>query len=623
MIQFSLAGTALWSFFMGIGLLTKSIAFDPIYDSQPFKGELVRNALWTVRLRWLGGTVIIVGTLLAKFAGVIDQAAVLIGIGLAVLGYNTLISMAMGSGRARLTFQRAQRIWLVQILADVSSLTAIIYFCGGIESPVIIFYVFHVVCAGILLARRVSYLVATLATVLLGLVGVLQAAVPGLYHPLTLGFAGQYYRNWTFVGLELLAFGAAMHVAVYTTTAISKRLRATERQIIHARNLLNSIITSMSEVVIFLSPEGELQLWNPAAARWFCRDSSRQGPAPASGVELPEPIQAFIERVRQASSVLSFQSFTLEVSVSPSGPARQFQTNTSAVFDESKQHLGYVIVAEDMTEQRQLEQNLRARNREVLDMSEALQRNQREMAQREKMVAVGTMAAGIAHEIGNPLACLSAVVQLLNRRQRSAEDHRHLNTLQEQIERIVKIVKQLLDFARPAPREWVTADLDDLIEQTLKMLRYSSRVRQSRIESIRNRNLPKVRTIPQQFQQILVNLLLNALDAVEDLEGEQVIRLERLAEDGWVKVIVKDGGCGMTQDQVRQALEPFYTTKSPGKGTGLGLAVCHRFIEFHQGRIQIDSAPGRGTVVTVSFPAPARGTDKPASANAPSKETSG
>ncbi len=603
-------------------MLTKPTAFDPVYDLQPFKGELVRNALWTVRLRWIGGTAIIVGALLAQLTGVIrtDQLAVLVVIGLAVLGYNTLISIAMGSGGARLTFERAQRLWLVQIVADVSSLTAIIYFCGGVESPAIIFYVFHVVCAGILLPRRLSYLVASLATVLLGLVGALQAAVPNLYHPLALGFAGQYYHNWTFVGLEVLAFGAAMHVAVYATTAISRRLQATERQIIHARNLLNSIITSMSEVVIFLSPEGELQLWNPAAARWFFRDSTEQDPASAGGVELPKAIQAYIERLRGASSVLPPESFAVQVP-STSGQPRQFQTSTSGVFDESKQHLGYVVVAEDITEQRQLEQNLRARNREVLAMSETLRRNQREMAQGEKMVAIGTMAAGIAHEIGNPLACLSAVVQLLNRRQRCAEDHRHLHTLHEQIDRIAKIVKQLVDFAKPAPSEWVIADLDDLIEQTLKMLRYSLRVRQARIESIRNKNLPKVRIIPQQFQQILVNLLLNALDAVEDLEGEQVIRVERLAEDSWVKVMVKDGGCGMTKEQIRQALEPFYTTKSPGKGTGLGLAVCYRFIEYHQGRIHIDSAPGRGTVVTVSFPAPGRDADKPGSANAPSQDT--
>ena len=608
---------------MGMGLLKKPTAFDPICESNPFKGELVRNALWTVRLRWLGATVIIVGTVLAKLAGVIDQVTVLIGIGLVILGYNALISRAMGSGRARLTFQRAQRLWLVQILADVSSLTAIIYFCGGIESPAIIFYVFHVVCAGILLPRRVSYLIATLATVLLGSVGILQAAVLGLYHPLALGFAGQQYHDWTFVGLELLAFGAAMHVAIYTTTAISKRLQTTERQIVRARNLLNSIITSMSEVVMFLSPNGELQLWNPASARWFCRDSSRKSHAATSGVEFPERVQAYIERIKQDSSVLPSQSFTLEVSVGLSEPPHQFQTNISAVFDESKKHLGYVIVAEDVTEQRQLEHNLRARNREIMDMSDTLQKNQREMAQREKMVTIGTMAAGVAHEIGNPLACLSAVVQMLNRSQRSAEDHRYLHTLQEQIDRIAKIVKQLMDFAKPAPSEWVTADLDDLIEQTLKMLRYSLRVRQSRIESIRNRNLPKVRIIPQQFQQILVNLLLNALDAVESLEGEQIVRVERLAEDSLVKVQVKDGGCGMTQDQVRQALEPFYTTKSPGKGTGLGLAVCHRFIEFHQGRIQIDSAPGRGTVVTVSFPAPDLDIDESGSSNAFSQDTTG
>ena len=98
-----------------------------------------------------------------------------------------------------------------------------------------------------------SYVVSTLATVLLAVVGVIQAAWPGLYHPLGLGFAGQDYDRWGFVGLKILAFAGAMHVVVYVTKAISKRLQSTERQIIQARDMLNSIISSMSEAVIFLS----------------------------------------------------------------------------------------------------------------------------------------------------------------------------------------------------------------------------------------------------------------------------------------------------------------------------------------------------------------------------------
>ncbi len=584
-------------------MLTKPTTFDPVYDLHPFKGELVHNARWTVRLRWLGGATIIVGALLAQFAGVIgtDQLTVLIVIGLAVLGYNILISIAIGSSSSQLTFERAQRLWLVQILADVSSLTAIIYYCGGIESPVIIFYVFHVVCAGILLPRRLSYLIALLATVLLGLVGVLQAAVPSLYHPLTLSFVWQYYRDWTFVGLELLAFGAAMHVTVYTTTAISKRLQATERQIIHARNLLNSIITSMSEVVIFLSPKGDLQLWNPAAARWFCRNSTEQNSSADDGVEFPEAMQDYVDRLREAPSLLPPQSFPVQVPTVSGQHPREFQTSTSGVFDENKQHLGYVVVAEDITEQRQLEQNLRARNREVLDMTEALQKNQRVMAQGEKMVAIGTMAAGVAHEIGNPLACLSAVTQLLQRQNRSEQDRAHLKNLTEQVDRIAKIVRQLLEFAKPSASEFVMTDIDNLIEQTLLMLRYSQRSRQVKIDSVPNKNLPKVRIMPQQFQQVLINLLLNALYAVEDLKGEQVVRIERLVEDHWVTVMVKDTGPGMTKEQIQRAFEPFYTTKPPGKGTGMGLAVCYRLVERQGGLISIDSTPGKGTVVKLSF----------------------
>ena len=142
-----------------------------------------------------------------------------------------------------------------------------------------------------------------------------------------------------------------------------------------------------------------------------------------------------------------------------------------------------------------------------------------------------------------------------------------------------------------------------MIEQTVRMVHYSHRARHARIESVPHSDLPKVRVMPQQFQQVLMNLLLNALDAVEGLEGDQVITVERAVADGWVTVVVKDGGRGMEPDQIRQAFEPFYTTKAPGRGTGLGLAISYRLTEVQGGRIWIDSTPGQGTAVSVSFKA--------------------
>ena len=262
-----------------------------------------------------------------------------------------------------------------------------------------------------------------------------------------------------------------------------------------------------------------------------------------------------------------------------------------------------MVVAEDVTEQWQLEQNLRARNREIMAMSEKLRENQRELAQREKMIAIGTMAAGVAHEIGNPLAGVSAIVQVLRRRKPTSEQREHLQKIHELVERIARIVRQLVEFARPASAERVMVNLDALIEDTLGILRYSRHDRRGRIESVHNDRLPPVFVNPQQFQQVLLNLVLNGLDALEEGQGKALVRIERSHENGWVKVRVRDWGCGMTADQVRQAFEPFYTTKAPNRGTGLGLAVSYRLVESQGGTIGIQSTPGEGTTVTVSFPA--------------------
>lgn len=251
----------------------------------------------------------------------------------------------------------------------------------------------------------------------------------------------------------------------------------------------------------------------------------------------------------------------------------------------------------------QTEQTLRAQNREIQAISETLQTNQKEMAQREKMVAIGTMAAGVAHEIGNPLTCLSSVVQLLKRSHLCEEDREQLVILDEQIGRIVKIVRELLEFARPDPGRRTLMDLDEITERTVRMVRYSHHSQHAVIDSRRNDSLPKIYTVPEQFQQVLVNLLLNALDAIKEVQDSPVIIIERTVEDGWIAVKVIDQGVGMTEEQVRQAFEPFYTTKSPAEGTGLGLAVSYRIVEALGGRIRIESSPGAGTIVTVSFPA--------------------
>ncbi len=558
-------------------------------------------AFLLVRARWVAVVLLAAGALAGIESGLMPQGRALLAVAGVLLVENLVTSWS--AARAPAEQARTATFRLGQVAADLGVLTAVIYFWGGVESPAAVFYLVPVVWAASAVRGPGAYLVAAAATALFGAVAALQAAVPSLYHPIMAGLRGHYFDRWPLALLSVGLLGVAAHGAVYLTSVARRRTAGPGGT--PDCDLLAAVVSSVTEGLIYLDRDGTVEMWNPAVASWFGGRLHEPGAAPVSETEMPEGLRHFVERVRTSPTPAGPERFLVSTPGAPGEPPRRFRAYAAAVYDEESEHVGYAVVAVDVTEQLQFEEELRARNRErnreILVMAEALQRNQQEMSQHEKMVAIGTMAAGIAHEIGNPLASLSAVVQLLRRRPRSEQDARRLQTLEEQIERIARIVRQMLEFSRPAATDWVEADMDELTEQTVTMVSYSHRARSTEIQSNRNKNLPRVRTMPQLFQQVLVNLLLNALDAVSEQEGGGLIHVERLLEDDYLKVKVIDQGVGMSEEQIRHAFEPFYTTKPPGRGTGLGLAVSYRLVERLGGEIAIASTPGEGTEVTVSF----------------------
>ncbi len=565
-----------------------------LVDDQPgpLEAELTSLALWMVRVRHLSALLLLAGTAAGMMGGVLEGAVPVLVLGAVVLAYNARLRRSLRSAASvRGEPTQAARFW--PALADAAALSAFLFFCGGVSNPAVVLYVPLAVCAAVLLRSRLSYLATAAALAMFAAVAVAQAASPSLHHSLGLDLWGSGYTRWSVVGTRIGGLGVAMAAAVYVTGAARRRLAGAQQQMADAGGLLDRMIASLTEGLVLLSPQGDVLLQNPAAEPWFGGDEEGA----------PPEVRSYLQEIARASSPLSTRVFSLDLA-SPAGTTSlRLRARASAVYGAAGEHLGYVIVTEDLTEQVQLEEDLRGRNRELIAMSEALRKQQREMDQHEKMVALGTMAAGIAHEIGNPLACLSAVVQLLHRRNPEGEQKEQLDTLTEQIDRIAKTVRQVLEFSRPARTSVAPTDLDDLIEQTVRMISYGRTARAADIESVAVVGLPKVRVAPQQFQQVLVNLLVNALDAVEGLSGKQRIEVTRFAREGWVYMVVRDNGGGMTRAQSRRAFEPFYTTKAFGKGTGLGLAVSYRIVERHGGRMSIESAPGKGTAVAVSFPA--------------------
>jgi two-component system, NtrC family, sensor kinase len=238
--------------------------------------------------------------------------------------------------------------------------------------------------------------------------------------------------------------------------------------------------------------------------------------------------------------------------------------------------------------QRLLEQRIRERTLE-------LQESQAQLVQQEKQAAFGLLAAGIAHEVGNPLAAISSLVQMLKRRQNDAYTGERLEMVDDQLRRIQRTLRELVDFSRPATKERRLCDIHELLDAALNIAKYYKRKKGKRIVTHYASGLPKLRVVRDQLVQVFLNLILNALDATD--EGG-TIELTTELKEGWIRVIVRDDGHGIAEANRDAIFQPYFTTKKTG--TGLGLFVCRNILEQSgEGRIELtDSAP-HATTFTV------------------------
>ncbi|NJD62266.1 MAG: HAMP domain-containing histidine kinase, partial [Deltaproteobacteria bacterium] len=226
------------------------------------------------------------------------------------------------------------------------------------------------------------------------------------------------------------------------------------------------------------------------------------------------------------------------------------------------------------------------------------ERTQELMATTEKMATIGTMAAGIAHEINSPLTGALHSVKALGKETLDPRKRgRYLQVVEESLERIRRAVSQLLDYSTVHATHPSDCDLSLLVKSTLELLDYQ--IGKNRI-TVENR-LPSLvlRADAHKMEQVFVNLVLNAIAAMPS--GGR-LEFRHAAEDSWLTLVVADTGIGIPEENLGRIFEPFFTTKGNGKGTGLGLAVCRKIVELHGGKITVSSRPGEGTSFYVSLP---------------------
>ncbi|MFO0832613.1 MAG: ATP-binding protein [Phycisphaerales bacterium] len=246
----------------------------------------------------------------------------------------------------------------------------------------------------------------------------------------------------------------------------------------------------------------------------------------------------------------------------------------------------------------------RARTRQldrIRALTATLRAQQDSLIQTEKMVAMGQLAAGLAHEITNPLASMDSVLQLMQRRPESPRPDA-VATLREQVQRILRIVRQLTSYAHPGRGRIETLPVNEVVRSSLDMLAFNRKMERVTIDCVLDDHTGSALINPQALQQVLVNLLVNAFDATAAHPTPHVtIRTRR---DGTHCLIeVADNGSGIAPEHQARLFEPFFTTKPVGQGTGLGLSICARLIKEQDGHITVHSTHGQGATFTIRLPA--------------------
>jgi signal transduction histidine kinase len=232
-----------------------------------------------------------------------------------------------------------------------------------------------------------------------------------------------------------------------------------------------------------------------------------------------------------------------------------------------------------------------------------------ELLKAERLAATGTFAAGVAHEVNNPLASISSLVQSLLSGENDQNRQTTLHTILSQITRISGTLKDLVNFARPSTTQRKAVNLNDLITEALRLVTYNKRFRAIRIEPDLAADLRPVFADDNEIQQVLLNLLFNAADASNG-DGSRIrVITENLPDQqnkgsarGVVLRII-DNGAGIPAENLNRVFDPFFTTKPAGSGVGLGLSLCQRIILSNRGSIRVESEVGKGTTVTIALPA--------------------
>jgi two-component system sensor histidine kinase PilS (NtrC family) len=446
-----------------------------------------------------------------------------------------------------------KRVARPMLATDLVLTSALVYLTGGAQSPYTFLYALTIVAAGALSYRRGA--VVTTVSSLASFVAIALLAWNRDQSGLELVRA---------VGINaaaLIGVGALSFIFGDQLQKSADTLATTRRAAADLLTLHQDIVRSLSSGLITTSPDGIVLTTNQSAANIL-----RMTPGKLIGRQIDTVMPGIAQVTKRADLTVATTDDEIVVGATVS-PLRDVHDHI----------VGRVINFQDLTELKRLEAHAR---------------------RTERMATVGQLAAGVAHEIRNPMASISGSIELLRQSPQTSDDDRQLMTIvHREVQRLNALIGDLLDYANPRAKQPVDFDLGTLVEETVQVARGDKNFADVEVTASAEHPLP-IHADPAKLRQVVWNLIRNAADAAST--GGKHVRVEARKTTDGATVLVEDDGPGIPENLVGRIFDPFVTTKQ--KGTGLGLATCHTIVTEHGGRIDVETEVGKGTKMIVRIP---------------------
>ena len=459
-----------------------------------------------------------------------------------------------------------QARWNAALFAlDTVAVTALIHFTGTGQSLFLFLYLINLILGGLIFGRDGSWLLAFWTSMCFSALLIFSPDVLGqsLYFSLAV-------NNLAFAAVTFLSGRLAAQL-----TAVDSRLQETHSDLLALQNLNELIVNNVTTGLVVISRTGFVQFFNPTSEKILGRRDFAQVKIQDLLPQLEWPWTSLIEDETQA-----FERRDLRLARAD-GSLQVLEVVIARFRDAEGKIKGWLLLFDDRTEQKLLEDTVR---------------NQ------EKLAAVGQLAAGIAHEIRNPLASISGSVQLLmtNTQSHSGEDLQLMRIVDKEINRLNGLITEFLDYVRPEQRYNIPVNINSLIREVAEGIQFNPKLRKDVEQRLKLNAACTILGNRDKIKQALLNFVINAYQAM-DKTVNPVLEIETRDQRATVTLIIRDNGCGIKPENLHRIFEPFHTTKP--SGTGLGLAVTHKILQAHEAKIFVESIAGEGTKFVIEFPA--------------------